>query len=324
LAHPSSRKQRRVHNKPELNDLSVFCEVARRGSFIATANERGVSPAYVSKRIHILETQLGVRLFHRTTRRVHISSEGERVYRAALKVLEDVDAMTDAVASARNEPSGLLRISTSLRLGRSHVSYVLSGLQQRYPKLDVWLELVDRRVNLIEEGFDIDIRVGEPVNPHLIAHRIADSSRILCASPSYLERCGTPTTPDDLTQHECLAFRDREQAFGVWRLQGPDGLHTVKVTGRFGSNHSDIVRIWGLQGHGILLLSVWDVGAHLRDGSLVQVLPDHAECANVWAMTCSRSTTSAKVGACIEYMKRELTQGAHALDTALHVPRPQC
>lgn len=305
-----------MNNRPALDDLHVFCTVAQRASFVATAAELGVSQAFVSKRIGILEKQLGVRLFHRTTRRVHISDEGERIYAAARKILEDVSFMTEAANSAKGEPSGQLRISTSLRLGRNHVSHVLSLLQRRYPRLDIWLELLDRRVNLVEEGYDIDIRVGEPTQPQLIAHRIAPSNRILCAAPSYLERRGQPKSLADLTQHDCLVFRDREQAFGVWRLQGPNGMDTVKVTGRFGSNHSDVVLNWGIDGNGILLLSVWDIASQLKDGSLVRVLPDYFEPADVWAMTSSRSLDSAKVRVCVEFMKRHLSKGKFALDTS--------
>lgn len=304
-----------MNNTPDLDDLRVFCEVARKASFSATAAELGVSQAYVSKRIGVLERQLGVQLFHRTTRRVRISEEGERIYASARQVLDDVEALAGSATSARGEPAGRLRISTSPQLGRKHVSHVLSLLQARYPRLDIWLELLDRRVNLVEEGFDIDIRVGEPAQPQLVAHRIAQSCRVLCAAPAYLERRGAPRLPAELAQHDCLVFRDREQAFGVWRLDGPGGLQTVKVTGRIGSNHSDIVLNWGLDGHGILLLSVWDIAAHLRDGSLVQVLPAYREPADVWAMTSSRSTASAKVRVCLEFMRQELAHGRHALQT---------
>jgi LysR family transcriptional activator of dmlA len=306
-----------VNNDPDLGDLRVFCTVARRASFVATAAELGVSPAYVSKRIAILEARLGVRLFHRTTRRVHISDDGEAVYEAARKVLDDIAMLAEAASRAKGEPSGPLRISTSLRLGRNHVSHVLSLLERRYPKLDIWLELLDRRVNLLEEDFDVDIRIGEPTEPQLIAHRIVESSRVLCAAPSYLKRRGHPKTLAELAHHECLLFRDREQSFGHWRLQGPKGAESVKVTGRFGSNHSDVVRNWGIDGHGIFLLSIWDIAPNLKDGTAVRVLPAYREPADVWAMTSSRSSSSAKVRLCVEFLRRQLTRGAFALDTSL-------
>jgi LysR family transcriptional activator of dmlA len=306
-----------VNNDPDIGDLRVFCTVARRASFVATANELGVSPAFVSKRIAILEEQLGVKLFHRTTRRVHITDEGEAVYESARKVIDEIAALGETATRARSEPSGLLRISTSLRLGRNHVSHALSLLERRYPKLEIWLELLDRRVNLVEEDFDIDIRVGEPTQPQLVAHRIAESSRVLCAAPSYLEKHGHPKTLAELAQHDCLLFRDREQSFGHWRLQGPRGVESVKVTGRFGSNHSDVVRNWGLDGHGIFMLSIWDIASSLKDGSAVRVLPSYREPADVWAMTSSRSSSSAKLRVCVEFLKDQLTTGPFALDVSM-------
>lgn len=306
-----------ANNDPLLRDLLLFCSVARRSSFIAAATEMGISPAHVSKRIATLEKQLGVRLLHRTTRRVSVTDDGETVFQWAQKILEDVEGMTEAVASLRSEPRGLLRISTSLRLGRDHVSPVLALLRKRYPALDIWLELLDRRVDLIGENFDLDLRVGEVHEPHLIAHKIIESSRILCAAPSYIERRGEPKSLAELAQHECLLFRERDQSFGVWRLSGPNGWETVKVTGPMASNHSDIVRQWAREGYGIIMASIWDVAASFENGELVAVLPQYKQPADVWAVTTARSTGSAKVRVCIEFLREQLTRGPFALRTRL-------
>lgn len=306
-----------MNNPPDVAELRVFCAVGRCGSFVGAARDLGMSPAHVSKRIALLEQRLGITLFHRTTRRVAISDEGELVYRRARQVLDELDELTHAVAQVKAEPAGTLRISTSLRLGRNHVSHVLSALRERHPALDVWLELVDRRVDVIAEGFDVDVRVGPVGEPHLIAHRLAASDRILCAAPAYLARRGEPKSLADLAQHDCLLFREREQPFGTWRMEGPAGAESVKVTGPVGSNHSDIVHNWALDGHGVILLSVWDVAADVRAGRLVQVLPAWRQPADVWAVTASRSGSSPKVKACIDALKRELTDGPHALATSL-------
>jgi LysR family transcriptional regulator, transcriptional activator for dmlA len=306
-----------VHDDPSLRDLRLFCTLARRSSFVATATELGNSPAYVTKRIAILERSLRVKLFHRTTRRVSVTEDGERVYRWAQRILEDVDGMTEDVASGVTEPRGLLRISTSLRLGRNHVAPVLSLLMKRHPALEIWLELVDRRVDLVAENFHLDIRVGEVQEPHLIAHRIAESSRILCAAPSYLERRGHPKALADLAQHDCLLFREREEPFGVWRLHGPNGLNAVKVTGPMAANHTDIVLRWARDGHGIVMVSIWDVAESLASGTLVRILPAYRQPADVWAVSTARSTASAKVRVCIEFLREHLTRGAFSLVTTL-------
>jgi LysR family transcriptional activator of dmlA len=304
-----------ANNDQFLRDLQLFCIVARRSSFIAAATETGISPAHVSKRIAMLETSLGVRLLTRTTRRVSITSDGEAAFQWAQKIIDDVQGMAEAFAGF-DDPRGLLRIGTSLRLGREHVSPALTLLRQRHPGLEIWLELLDRRVDLIGESFDIDIRVGEVVEPHLIAHKIVDSFRVLAAAPAYLERRGAPKTLAELAQHDCLLFRGRDQRFGVWRLSGPNGEESVKVTGPIASNHSDIVRQWAEDGFGIVMGSIWDVAASLQDGRLVPVLPAYRQRADVWAVTSARSSHSAKIRVCIDFLKQQLTHGPYALVTS--------
>jgi LysR family transcriptional activator of dmlA len=223
--------------------------------------------------------------------------------------------MADAFADRRTELRGLLRISTSLRLGRKHVSPILAMLRKRHPNLEIWLELLDRRADLVGENFDIDIRVGAVQEPHLIAHKIVESARILCASPEYLERRGTPVELAELAQHDCLLFRGRDDRFGVWRLSGPDGEKSVKVTGSVASNLSDIVVQWARDGFGVVMVSIWDVAESLRAGELVRVLPDYMQSADVWAVTAERLSSSAKVQVCIEFLREQLTSGPYALVT---------
>ena len=304
-----------ANNDGFLRDLQLFCTVARRASFITASTEMGISPSHVSKRIALLEKSLGVKLFLRTTRRVSVTSDGEAAFQWAQKILDDVQGMSDAFAGLKSDPRGVIRISTSLRLGRDHVSPILMLLRQRYAALEIWLELLDRRVDLVGENFDIDVRVGNIQEPHLIAHKIVDSARILCASPAYLKRAGTPRTLADLAQHDCLMFRDRDQRFGVWRLTGPDGEKSVKVTGPIASNHSDIVQRWALEGYGVIMASIWDVASSLESGALARVLPQHHQPADVWAVTSARASSSAKIRVCVDFLKEQLTRGPHALKT---------
>lgn len=302
-------------NESFLRDLQLFCNIARRGSFVAASTDMGLSPSHVSKRLAMLEASLGVKLFQRTTRRVSMTSDGEAALQWAQKILEDVQGMADAFADRRTELRGLLRISTSLRLGRKHVSPILSMLRKRHPNLEIWLELLDRRADLVGENFDIDIRVGAVQEPHLIAHKIVESARILCASPDYLERRGAPVELAELAQHDCLLFRGRDDRFGVWRLSGPDGEKSVKVTGSVASNLSDIVVQWARDGFGVVMVSIWDVAESLRAGDLVRVLPDYMQSADVWAVTAERLSSSAKVQVCIEFLREQLTSGPYALVT---------
>jgi LysR family transcriptional activator of dmlA len=303
-----------VKLKFQLDDLQVFCVAARKASFAAAATELGMSPAFVSKRIAILERALGVALFHRAARRVTVTEDGERVFASAQQIFEGVDHMGETVAGGRLDPRGSLRVTTSFRLGRMHIGPALSLLAQRYPALDITLDAVDRRVDLINENVDLDVRIAAEVDePHLVAHRIADSTRVLCAAPSYLERRGAPACIAELSQHDCLVLRDRNQAFGVWRLSGPQGPEKVKVTGRLSSNNAEIVRGWGNDGHGILLQARWDVSEDLRAGRLLPVLPTCTQPADIWAASTVRLSHSAKVRVCVRFLQEQLASGPFAL-----------
>jgi LysR family transcriptional activator of dmlA len=297
----------------QLDDLRVFCLAARKASFAATAMELGTSPAFVSKRIAILEKALGVTLFHRTARRVTVTDDGERVYASAQQIFKGVEHMGETVAGGRLDPRGALRVTTSFRLGRKHIGPALSLLAQRYPALEITLDLVDRRVDLVSENIDLDVRVAEVDEPHLVAHRITQSSRILCAAPSYIERRGLPTTIAELSQHDCLVLRDRNQPFGVWRLTGPNGEEKVKVTGRLSSNNAEIVRGWAIDGHGILLPTRWDVHADVLAGQLVPILPEYWQPADIWAASTVRLSHSAKVRVCVRFLQEQLASGPFAL-----------
>lgn len=306
-----------MNNDWDLIDLQVFCQVARRSSFVAAAAELGISPAYVTKRVAKLEKALGVILLHRTTRRVRISDAGEEAYAWARKVLEAADEFATGVAGGNRLPAGPLRISTSLRLGRHHIAPILADMSRTYPGLDIWLEVMDRRVDLLGEGFDIDVRMGDVLEPHLVAHPVATNVRVLCAAPSYLEHRGQPKSLADLASHDCLLYRERHQTFGLWRLHGPNGPEAVKVTGFMGSNQADVVRTWAHQGLGIIPLASWDVAADLREGRLVRVLAQYHQSADVWAVTPAKSSQSSKLRLCTQFLVSRLQKGPYALDTSV-------
>jgi LysR family transcriptional activator of dmlA len=288
-----------VNKAPGNEDLRVFTVVARKSSFAAAAEELGVSAAYVTKRIRILETDLATRLLHRTTRRVTVTEEGERVYHWAQRVLDDIDHLMQEVSITRRMPRGLLRVSSSFGFGRILVAPAISQLVERYPNLSVRFEVFDRLVDVASEGFDLDVRVGDEIAPHLIARRLADNHRVLCAAPTYLARRGTPKTLAELANHDCLVIKERDHPFGVWKL----GEHTVKVTGPLSTNNGEIAVRWAIDGRGIVLRSMWDVAPLLREGKLVQLMPEHRQGANVWAVYPSRLTTSAKVRVAVEFLQ---------------------
>lgn len=186
------------------------------------------------------------------------------------------------------------------------VAPALSRLKQRYPAIEVWLELMDRRVDLIGEGFHLDIRAGEVTEPGLYAHRIATSSRILCAAPAYVARHGMPATAADLAGHDCVLLRERDEPFGTWRLAGPRGAENVKVSGSLACNDIDVVLRWVHDGHGIVMSADWIFAPSLASGQLVRVLPQWHQAADVHAVSSTRLAQSAKVRICIEFLKEQM------------------
>jgi len=292
-----------VHKTLNNDDLRVFTVVARKASFAAAADELGTSVAYVSKRIRLLEEALAVKLLQRTTRRVVVTEEGERVFHWAGQILDGVDQLVQEVGLTKGSPRGTLRISTSFGFGRNVVAPMLSRMHEQYPELQLRLEVLDRLVDVAAEGFDLDVRVGDEIAPHLIARRLASNRRVLCAAPAYLARRGTPRTLADLAGHDCLVIKERDHPFGVWRLRTGAQQQLAKVTGPLSTNHGEIAVQWAVDGRGIVLRSLWDVAPLLQSGALVQVLPAYDQQADVWAVYPARLTTSAKVRVCVEYLQ---------------------
>ena len=296
-----------MNNLPLLNDLRVFMLVARRAGFAAAAEELGVSPAFVSKRVSLLEQTLNVVLLHRTTRRVTIT-EGERIYEWAQRILQDVDEMMDELSDVRQVPQGTLRIISSFGFGRRVVAPALSALALQYPQLELRFDVQDRLVDLVNEGVDLDIRVGDDIAPNLIARQLAANHRVLCASPQFLARHPPPKQLSDLAALPCLVIKERDHPFGIWQLHSKEGQHAIKVTGPLSSNHGEIVHQWCLDGQGIALRSWWDVRENIASGHLVHVLPEFFQPANVWAVYVSRLATSAKIRTTVEFLRHYFQQ----------------
>lgn len=292
-----------MNAEPKLDDLRLFCVVARNRSFAETARELGVSKAVISKRIGLLEAAVRERLLHRTTRKVSLTAQGEIVHQWAQRILEDVDLMGEELSRERAEPSGLLRICSSTGFGRCRLAPALSELARRFTRLEIQLELLDRPVDLVDEGFQLDIRIGHVREGGVIKRRIALNRRVLCASPAYIDRHGMPQSLDELKAHRGIPIRERDQDFGRWELEGPEGTVVVKVGGPLSANNGEIVRQWAIDGHGIILRSTWDVRGDLESGRLVHILPGYSQPADVWAVFPSRLSVSAKLRICVEFLE---------------------
>ena len=256
--------------------MTIFSRVVASGSLSAAAREVGLSPAMVSRRLAALEARLGVRLVNRTTRSLSLTDEGAAYYEACARILAEIDEANGVAAAGRAEPQGVLKFAMPASFGHKHVAPLIPAFAVRYPKVQLALSLSDRRVNLIEEGFDVAIRIAELEDSSLAARKLAPNRRVVCASPDYLRRHGTPRTPQDLAQHDCLVA-SWEQGFAMtWEYKGPDGkAGAVRVAGRYACDNWEVLREWALAGLGVALKSTWDVRAHLEDGSLVPLFPGY-------------------------------------------------
>lgn len=255
-----------------LRGMNIFVEVVEDGTMSGAARTLGISATVVSSWIAQLEDRLGVRLLQRTTRRIHITQEGQEYYHRCKEILVDVEEAGEAVSLGRSRPRGRLRVSAPVALGRKRVAPIIPAYKRRYPEVGIELVLSDRMVDLEEEGFDLAVRSWQPTDSPLVARRLGPLHRVVCAAPRYLERNGTPKTPAELTDHRCLILGIAGRSEDLWSFQGKKGMQTVKVSGELSSNSSEVIAEWALAGLGLAMKSTWDVEEEIRDGRLVVVL----------------------------------------------------
>ncbi len=291
------------------SDLAFFSLLMKKGNLAAAAQELGVTPPSVSKRLAALEARLGVRLLHRTTRRISLTPEGEIYLGEGARVLDDLSALERRVAGAKAVPQGLMKVNASLGFGRRHVAPALSKFAQLNPEVEVQLHLTDRPLNLVEQGFDAAIRIGELPDARLTARRLALNQRLLCASPAYLKRAGEPVTPRELQQHACIFLRESDETFGNWHLRKASRAETVKVRGPLSTNDGEVALAWAIDGHGILLRSAWDAAPYLRSGRLRPVLADWSlPAADIYLVFPTAAGLSAKTRAFADFMHQRFEQ----------------
>lgn len=254
-----------------------FARVVEQGTFAAAARSLGVSRSMLTKYVASLEAELDTQLLTRSTRRVSVTAAGRAFYPQVVALLEQADGALASVTGGTREPQGRLRVNAPMSLGILHLAEAVARFMGAYPRVQVELLLNDRFVDLIEEGFDVSVRVAEPeALTSLVAEHLAVASRVLCAAPGYLEGAGTPRHPQDLAEHRCL-FYGYQASGHVWRLEGPDGPRSVAVPSCvMWSNNGQVLRQAAVAGQGITLLPTFIVGGDLQAGSLVRVLPDYA------------------------------------------------
>jgi len=290
-----------------IGDLGLFLRVLDLGSISAAARSLGLSVAVASQRLKRLERALGVRLLHRTTRRLHPTPEGIALAEQGRELVEDLEALTSGLRRSATEVSGTLRVTMSASFGRLYVSPLLPEFLLAHPRLRVSVDLSDQTVDLVRAGFDLAIRIGALDDSTLVARKLASNRRVLCAAPGYLRRHGMPQAPADLARHECILLSGSQGRQDTWRLRDRQGQETmVHVQGRLDTNFGEVIRDAAVAGLGIALHSTWHVCEDLHAGRLQVVLPDYAIAeSGIHAVMPQRRMVPPRVRALVDFLASE-------------------
>jgi len=291
-----------------VGDLSLFLRVLDLGSISAAARSLDLSVAVASQRLKRLERDLGVRLLHRTTRQLHATPEGAALAEQGRALVEDLEALTGGLRQAATEVAGTLRVTLPASFGRQYISPLLPEFLARYPRVKLSVNLNDQMLDLVGSGFDLGIRVGALGDSGLVARQLAVNRRVLCASPDYLRRHGTPRTPADLSAHDCLLLVGSQGRQDVWRFgDGRGGEIAQRVDGRFESNLGELLRDAVVAGLGIAMHSVWHVHEELRTGRLQVLLPEYPLAATgIHAVMPQRRLVPPRVRAFVDFLAERL------------------
>jgi len=290
-------------------EMTVFVRAVEAGGFSAAARALDMTPSAVSKQIRRIEDRLGIRLFHRTTRNVQPTEAGQAYYERCARILRDIEEAEDEASSLTTQPRGTLRIAITVSFGRVEILPRINQFMRRYPDIKIAVELTDRHVDLVDEGIDVAIQWREQISdPNVIARKLCVNNRIICAAPQYLVRSGTPQTPEQLLEHNCLTLSTLDE-FNDWAFEDDvQGRRTLHVGGNFRANTADGLYEAVLSGVGLARLSTWLVAHDIRAGRLVSVLPEYPhEYSAFHILYPHRRHLSRKVRAFVDFLVETFT-----------------
>jgi DNA-binding transcriptional LysR family regulator len=295
-----------------LKQIESFVAVAAKGSLTAAAQAEGVAPAVIGRRIDALEERLGVKLLLRTTRRITLTHEGSAFLEDCQRLLTDLSNAEASVSAGGVKASGYLRITAPAGFGRRHVAPLVPRFLALHPEVNVSLNLSDRVVDIVNEGFDCAVRVGDLPDSSLVSVRLAENRRLCVATPAYLQRAGTPRQPSELSRHECLTLSsDASQARG-WAFMVEGELVHLRPNGRLDCSDGQVLHDWCLQGHGIAWRSGWEVDSEVAAGLLASVLDDYAAPASgIYAVFPQRKHLPLRVRLWIDFLKHSYGDTAY-------------
>jgi len=292
--------------------MQVFAQVVEAGSFAKAAERLGMSTSAASRQVAELEAHLQTRLLNRTTRRVSLTESGRAFYERSVQLLADLQEAEEEASSAAVVPRGTIRLTTSVNFGVRHVAPAIAAFVAAHPDVRFDVSLADRVVDLVEEGFDIAIRIGTPGADNLVARKLGETRLVPCASPAYLERHGAPRTPAELANHNCFTY-EYVTPRNVWRFRDRSGAEqAVRVSGTLHSNNGDLLAEVAARDGGIVFEPAFIVGPDVRAGRLVPLLQDYVPPpVPIYAVYPSRKHLSAKVRRFVEFL---VGRFAHAQD----------
>ena len=287
-----------------LKQIESFVAVSTKGSLTAAALAEGVAPAVIGRRIDALEERLGVKLLLRTTRRITLTHEGSAFLEDCQRLLADLGNAEASVSAGGVKASGHLRITAPAGFGRRHVAPLVPGFLAQHPEVSLSLNLSDRVVDIVNEGFDCAIRVGDLPDSSLVSVRLADNRRLCVASPDYLARAGTPATPADLTRHQCLTLSSDASQTRGWAFVVDGEVTHLRPGGRLDCSDGQVLHRWCVQGLGIAWRSTWEVEGDIAAGRLVPLLEDFAAPPNgIYAVFAQRRHLPLRVRLWIDFVK---------------------
>jgi DNA-binding transcriptional LysR family regulator len=300
-----------------LTQIETFVAVAQRGSLSAAARAEGVAPAVIGRRMDALEARLGVKLLQRTTRRLHLTHEGSAFLESCQRLLVEFQNAEASVSAGGVKASGHLRITGPAGFGRRHIAPLVPAFLARHPDVSLSLNLSDRVVDLVNEGYDCAVRVGDLPDSSLVSVRLADNRRLCVASPAYLARAGTPAHPDALARHECLTLSSEASQSRGWAFTvGGEVVH-LRPSGRLDCSDGQVLHQWCLDGLGLAWRSTWEVQSDIARGRLVSVLDDFAAPPNgIHAVFPSARHLALRVRLWIDFLKHHYGDPAYWLRAA--------
>ncbi|HLR77967.1 MAG TPA: LysR family transcriptional regulator [Burkholderiaceae bacterium] len=286
-------------------EIRSFVLVAERGSFAAAARVEGVTPAVMGRRLNALESRLGVQLVHRSTRGLTLTDLGEQFLEQCEQLLRDFDAAESSISADRKAVSGRLVVSAPASFGRQHVAPHIIAFKKRHPGLKLSFNFTDSLIDLVSEGYDMAIRVGEIMNPNYVAIKLYPNRRVICGTPGYFDRYGIPEEPEDLLNHNCLAFNLQGGQQGGWTFMRDGRTFSLRVDGDLDCNDGELLYDWVKQGLGVGWRSTWEIQAELKSGQLMTVLDDYvAPDYDIHAVYPQQRYLPAKVRYFIDYIRR--------------------